>query len=182
MPTFDEIFNELDLRTPHAPLFPTQKWKPELSRAILDSSDTELFPNGAPAEIGACRAGLLLWNDDLDASHELSQGLHNVTGSFWHAIMHRREGDASNSRYWWHKTGSHPAFAELYAAVRSDLETETHPDALSFAAHLRRAKTWEPVDFVACGERVQLSGKDDTWLRRIQHLEIATLLRWCAAT
>jgi hypothetical protein len=53
-------------------------------------------------------AGLWLWHDWLDQSHTISQSLHNATGSFWHAIMHRREGDFGNSKYWYAKVGRHP--------------------------------------------------------------------------
>src|SRR5690242_7660141 len=41
----------------------------------------------------ACLAGLWLWFDALDESHVISQALVSNTGSFWHAIMHRREAD-----------------------------------------------------------------------------------------
>jgi len=54
-------------------------------------------------------AGLWLYVDQLDASHIISQDLENPTGSFWHGIMHRREGDFSNSHYWFRKVGNHPA-------------------------------------------------------------------------
>src|SRR5439155_27265178 len=57
---------------------------------------TSLF---APATVrdrlmgSACLAGLWLWFDYLDESHSLSQDIHTPEGSFWHGIMHRREGD-----------------------------------------------------------------------------------------
>src|SRR4051812_40242009 len=46
-------------------------------------------------------AGLWLYFDWLDESHRVSQSIDTPTGSFWHAIMHRREGDFSNSKYWY---------------------------------------------------------------------------------
>ena len=61
----------------------------------------------------ACAAGLWLRFDFLDESHAISQDLHTVEGHFWHAIMHRREPDASNSKYWWRKVGSHPVISQL---------------------------------------------------------------------
>src|SRR5688500_4990238 len=51
----------------------------------------------------ACMAGLWLYHDFLDESHAISQDLHTVEGSYWHAIMHRREPDAWNSKYWFRR-------------------------------------------------------------------------------
>lgn len=58
-------------------------------------------------------AGLWLYIDDLERSHALSQNLLSATGSYWHAIMHRREGDFSNAKYWYRKVGRHPVLDEL---------------------------------------------------------------------
>jgi hypothetical protein len=58
-------------------------------------------------------AGLWLWLDGLEESHRISQGLATQTGSFWHAIMHRREGDFSNSKYWYARAAGHPVMAIL---------------------------------------------------------------------
>ena len=59
------------------------------------------------------QAGLWLYVDELDRSHTISQGIHDSTGSFWHGIMHRREGDFGNSHYWFNKVGHHPAMDEI---------------------------------------------------------------------
>src|SRR3972149_251074 len=40
-----------------------------------------------------CLAGAWLLYDYLDNSHTISQSIKTHTGSFWHGIMHRREGD-----------------------------------------------------------------------------------------
>lgn len=57
----------------------------------------------------ALQAGLWLYIDELDRSHAVSQGIPDATGSFWHGIMHRREGDFGNSHYWFNRVGHHPA-------------------------------------------------------------------------
>ncbi len=162
----NQIISRLHARQPLPPLCPTQIWDAELSRAIQNAPD--LSDN--------VRAGLLLWNDDLDASHSISQGITTPTGSFWHAIMHRREGDASNSLYWWRRTGAHPAFDEVQAAVLAVLAEENDNEAQKFAATLKRAGTWQPDEFVTLCERADES---DNWLCRVQVAEIETLLRWC---
>lgn len=64
----------------------------------------------APAPV---LAGLWLYVDDLDRSHSISQEIHTPTGSYLHAIMHRREGDFWNSKYWFRKVGDHPTIAQI---------------------------------------------------------------------
>jgi hypothetical protein len=66
-------------------------------------------PPRSAAAAEAMLAGLWLWHDALEESHTISQGLGDATGSFWHAIMHRREGDFSNSKYWYARCRNHPA-------------------------------------------------------------------------
>ena len=58
-------------------------------------------------------AGLWLWHDWLDSSHTISQDIHTPTGSFWHAIMHRREGDFCNAKYWYARCQRHPTLAAM---------------------------------------------------------------------
>ena len=49
--------------------------------------------------------GLWLYVDDLPNSHEISQSMTGPIGAYWHGIMHRREGDFSNSKYWLRQAG-----------------------------------------------------------------------------
>jgi hypothetical protein len=91
----------------------------------------------------ACLSGLWLYHDFLDESHSISQEIHSATGSYWHGIMHRREPDYSNSKYWFRRVGEHPIFSELHdqAAVLTD----------SFAgpaARLSAQGRWDPFAFV----------------------------------
>lgn len=111
----------------------------------------------------ACRAGLWLAFDHLDESHRISQELHTSEGSFWHAIMHRREPDPSNSKYWWRKVASHPVLDTLVEKAPSLGYKFTDPYAF--------------VDFV---ERFRDTGTADEELaRRVQKLEWELLFDWC---
>lgn len=58
-------------------------------------------------------AGLWLYADDLEASHSVSQNISSSAGSWWHAIMHRREGDFWNSKYWYRQARGHELMASL---------------------------------------------------------------------
>ena len=71
----------------------------------------EILRNPALANRPELAAGLWLYVDDLERSHTVSQTLETKTGSFWHGIMHRREGDFSNSHYWFRRAAGHPLLA-----------------------------------------------------------------------
>jgi hypothetical protein len=59
-------------------------------------------------------ACLLLWHDRLEAAHRLVQRHEgDPDADCLHAIMHRREPDEANSRYWWSRVGVHPLATEL---------------------------------------------------------------------
>lgn len=57
---------------------------------------------GSPAK----RALAWLYVDDLERAHVLCQDDPSEMGSLLHAIVHRREGDFSNARYWLMRAGS----------------------------------------------------------------------------
>ena len=49
-----------------------------------------------------------LWFDakgDWNKAHELAQMESEASGDWVHAYLHRKEGDASNARYWYSRAG-----------------------------------------------------------------------------
>jgi hypothetical protein len=64
-------------------------------------------------------SGLWLLHGFLEQSHEISQALATPEGSWWHAIMHRLEGDYWNSKYWYRQVGSHVIFSRLTARLKT---------------------------------------------------------------
>ncbi len=75
---------------------------------LIDSTSTNLPPL-TPCAI----SGLWLLAGELDRSHDISQAIDSPTGLYWHGIMHRREGDFSNAKYWMRRAAGHPVIAEL---------------------------------------------------------------------
>ena len=114
-PWMEQIISKLRSR-PLQSLAPKRVWDAELEKEIEQAPAELLVSNGSPPEedVLALKAGLLLWNDSLDASHTFSQAVHSPTGSYWHGIMHRMgKQDYSNAKYWFRLTGEHPVFASL---------------------------------------------------------------------
>ncbi len=91
-----------------------------------------------------CRAGLLLRTGHIDAAHEIVQGIGTPDASYWHAIVHRLDGDHANSLYWYRRAGDHPVFAAL--RVRAAELAEHDPSIAALTA----APSWDPAGFLAC--------------------------------
>ena len=89
----------------------------EAATLLRDIHPSALFlrPPLDADDANAVLSALWLWHDWLDESHRISQSIHTPAGSFWHAIMHRREGDFSNSKYWYARCRNHPALDEVLA-------------------------------------------------------------------
>ena len=113
----------------------------------------DIVKDPAIATRPALCAGLWLYVDELDRSHVISQGIEDSTGSFWHGIMHRREGDFSNSHYWFHRVGKHPAMSGI--------------------------ADYDPHDFI--DEVESQHAKQPVSLVDLQRKEWLTLFNWCAA-
>jgi hypothetical protein len=152
-PLIEDRFNDL------GPGKPNLAAKAEILQAA--QLLTERAANGEFAQ--ACIAGLWLLHDFLDESHRVSQDLDTAEGSYWHAIMHRREPDPSNSKYWFRRVGSHPVVSQLAEqAALLKLEYQT------------------PVDFVDTCESVRDSHSPGEELaKRVQQLEWQLLFAYC---
>ncbi len=124
-------------------------------------------------------AGLWLWHDWLDESHQISQNLHSATGSFWHAIMHRREGDFSNAKYWYARCRHHPVLTQIPVLARTTLgagATTTGP------LHDLLAGEWDPGRFVDVVEGIHRKPDDPLHATavRLQQVEWQALFARCA--
>lgn len=147
--------------------------KAELHASVFDALSGAALPH---AQQQLVLALLLLWHDHLEASHTISQGISTVDGSFVHAMMHRREPDYWNSKYWWRHAGQHPAFKELARRAGEHLRSVNRADL----GHLLLPRgTWKPDRFVdACAAVADRPANDPevTLLRELQRMECEVFL------
>jgi len=89
-------------------------------------------------------AGIWLYVDDLDRSHQVSQSIETPIGSLWHGIMHRREGDFWNSKYWFRRAGTEHVLVSMDPGGFVDRVEQTYknnpPDLLA-----QQRKEWETL-------------------------------------
>lgn len=119
----DELAGRLNGRRSLPPLTPDRIWHPGIDAEIDALSVTEIAgdrPDGL-ASAAAWKAALHLWNDSLQRAHDLVQHLETPTGYALHGIMHRREGDYDNAKYWFRRAGDHPAYHYLQSRATERL-------------------------------------------------------------
>lgn len=141
-----------------APLFDTLPLEQAMPRLVGSHPHhaelvEQALAHPALADRPELASALWLYVDDLDRSHTISQGILDTTGSYWHGIMHRREGDFSNGHYWMRRAAGHPLLKS-----QPDLD----PDGL--------------IDQVAAAK-----GQDTPALVERQRREWSTLFAWCAS-
>lgn len=145
---------------------------------VFTASGVELLGTSdfRPLMAEAARAGLLLLADAWDEAHLVAQDLDSVEGSYWHGIVHRREPDAGNAKYWFRRVGQHPIFKQL----GSD-ETRQGLSATTAFDQIVKTGLWEPCSFIdlclecETGQTPELR----TELRVLQMKEIQLLLTYC---
>lgn len=122
--------------------------------------------------VDALRALVLLWHDQHEPAHGLVQDGATGDASYVHGILHRREPDAGNARYWFHRVGRHAAFGELARRAGPLLE-----GAPGLRGRLLPRGQWDPFAFIEAGT----AGDGEELLRRVQAVEFEVLLEHLAA-
>ena len=146
---------------------------PALNQKLNDWLARASFPAGVHEPI---RGAILLWHDHLDAAHKIAQDLPGANGSLLHAIMHRREPDYGNAKYWFQRAGQHPCFAELACRVAALPELKSHP---ALRDDLLPRGAWDAFAFVdACESAAGRPATDPQthFLRAVQAMETQVFL------
>jgi hypothetical protein len=158
------------------PAEPDETARPQLAALAVDTAFAGRRVVDLPAA-RCCLSALWLWHDFLDESHHISQEIDTVEGSYWHAIMHRREPDYGNSKYWLRRVGQHAIFPALCRAARG-LASQAKLDEP--AAFLASQDQWDAPRFVDLCEAIARGRSGcDTLARQIARAEWELLFDHC---
>jgi hypothetical protein len=147
---FDHFLHLRAVIGPVLPLPALGPGKPHTEHfALLKSIDEQRLFAGAKVQnrelAQCCLAGVWLLYDYLDESHAISQDIQTIEGSYWHGIMHRREPDYGNAKYWFHRVPQHPIFVPLAAEARRLADAAAIDEPAHF---LREQAQWDVDAFV----------------------------------
>jgi len=161
---------ELGPGTPHETL------RNQLTALTVESA----FPGQKVVDHDAarcCLSALWLWHDFLDESHAISQEVDTIDGSYWHGIMHRREPDYGNAKYWFRRVPKHPVFGPLAEAARELTAGKKLDPAAEFLA---TQKTWDAFRFVdLCEAIAHRRSTAEQVAREVARLEWQMLFEHC---
>jgi hypothetical protein len=127
----------------------------------------------------AVRAGLLQFHDELDASHQCSQNREGEQlADHWHGIMHRREPDDSNAKYWYRRVGKSLIFKNLSKHAESVLSNISSSDADVWRKKLISSSGWDSFAFIDFCSFCRKSNDKDLIqaAENIQYMEMLLLL------
>jgi len=159
-----------------------------LTQAILAAPAHGRASAAAPPSLGGrpivdlpaargCLAALWLAHHFLDESHRISQETDTVEGSYWHGIMHRREPDYANAKYWFRRVPQHPIHGPL-AQRAAELARCSELDEP--ARFLRDLAAWDAFRFVDLCEAIARGrSRCETLARQIAQAEWELLFDHC---
>ncbi len=145
------------------------KW--DLPGRIRETSDAELSGGRAVMDAGAfrlVRGALYYAADALEDAHRVFQDESSDLGSYCHGMLHRREPDFDNARYWFRRAGRLPFFARLHARA-----SEISPVAA-------RQPGWDPYLFTGECEQARFGAVEKVKeLGMVQLAEFEVVMDYC---
>lgn len=133
----------------------------------------------------ALAAAIWLWRDDFDQAHELAQQIEGTGrpnhGDYVHAIVHRREPDPGNARYWFRRVARHPVLNRLPAgweAIRTNHLSSAVSAASGRLPALQTGGQWDSAGWIDWAEHVRRKGSPQelTAALELQQFEILSLI------
>jgi hypothetical protein len=147
------------------------------ARSLHRHLDPFLAGIAVPDESSALlRASALLYHDQHDPAHDLVADRNDATSALIHGILHRREPDYWNAKYWFRRCDMHPAYSTLAA----NLKRWNAPGDAETIRGLVMPGSFDPFAFVDACERQARSPRGSSaveMLRKIQHAEFEALVQ-----
>ncbi len=132
-------------------------------RDAVQKSDDQTIAGDQPKlrapTFALVRGGLLYALDAIHEAHVYFQEASGDLAAYWHGMMHRREGDFDNARYWFRRAGTQPFFAVAHSA------------AAPHSPDMARQASWDPYLFTGQCEQAKFGAENVAELLALQRVE-----------
>lgn len=169
---------ELAMKQAPRPMERLVKGKPSAAgkKAVAALTHKDMKDAQDPKSLPLVQAALYLCFDCWKEAHDIANEHEDtVIGNWLHAIVHRREPDAGNSKYWYARV---KAPARVFEAIGNEvlafLKKLSIVELEPLAKALEKSKAWEPEVFVDLCEKFRETDPSDPSYRvlaRIQEIE-----------
>ena len=132
----------------------------EIVIRVREADEARIFGAHAllpDAPVPLVRAGLFYYHNALEDSHKEAAKSSGDIAAYWHGMVHRREGDFDNARYWMRRAGEQPVFQEMQGR------------ASDASPHMSRQANWDPFLFTHLCEQYKYGETD--YKKEIGHLQ-----------
>ena len=160
MSKFSQIFQDF-IKTAPLPFVHDNNHLLSDTQIFYDSEIAPKLNNKSMAPL--CLAGLQMANDCIWEAHELVQNMDEMEASYWHAFMHRQEGDYPNGSYWYRLVGPSDLYPQVLRESQEFLKT------ISPVTELGQIVTWTSWDALAINEIYRRASLKDQELQKQLH-------------
>ena len=149
----------------------TSKGGPLSLREVESFYDSEVAPLVKNKKYGQlCLAALMFAQDYIWEGHEIVQDYPDLEASWWHAFMHRMEGDYGNAAYWYRRVGTPSEYSDLFKEIRQlDLESPI--------SQIQESSSWDPFEFNGLINNYKRTNEES--LKKVHSLEFKYLFGLC---
>lgn len=139
---------------------------------VAKLSERDLGTGTSPQTLLYLKSALYIYFDGFDEAHHLVDKVEGPIENWLHAIVHRREPDASNSKYWYQRV---QAPEEVFHSIASQVVGFSLSDSILeleiLGGKMARAKTWLPEVFVDICERFREKDPGSEAYRGLAHIQ-----------
>lgn len=132
----------------------------------------------SPEVFRLLKAIALLYHDHHDQSHDLVQDGSDENTALIHAILHRREPDYWNAKYWFRRVPDHPIYRDLAGRLEQLATDDQTRRTVSELTMTGSVDPFRLVDEIESVSHARTRGPGATFLRQVQQAEFESLVSY----
>lgn len=148
-----------------------QKGGPISLQGVKNFYEKEVSPEVKNKKYGQlCLGALMFAQDYIWEGHDIVQDYPELEASWWHAYMHRMEGDYGNSAYWYRRVGTPAAYSDFFELVQA-LQLDEKVSVI------QDSSSWDPFEFNGLINNYRKTSEES--LKEVHNLEFKYLFDIC---